>query len=183
MAELEADPDFVARRDGRNRERERRRSERIRAEAPVVEALNGVGVVVESVWDLVNTATPYPDALPVLLAHLQRDYPDRVREGIARALAVRDARFGWDRLIRLYQDEPSGTDTKIGLAAALAAAADREVIGDVITLAQDAKHGQSRLLLLRALKRSKAPEARAALAELEDDPELTGEVRHLLKRR
>lgn len=33
---------------------------------------------------------------------VERPYPDRVREGIARALAVRDAKFGLDVLKRLY---------------------------------------------------------------------------------
>jgi hypothetical protein len=99
----------------------------------------------------------YPDALPILLEHLGRPYPDRVREGIARALAVRDAKFGWEALTRVYRHEEAGTDAKDGLAAAIAAVADDEVIDQVIGLARDATHGDSRLLLLRALARSKDP--------------------------
>jgi len=122
------------------------------------------------VWDLVNSDEPYPEALPILLAHLQRPYPGRVREGIARALAVRDARFGWDVLIRLYEEEPGDSDAKKGLAAAIAAASDDEVLDDVIAMANDARHGESRLLLLRALERSKKPRAKEALTELSGDP-------------
>ena len=49
-----------------------------------------VGVEIDSVWDLVNTAEPYPAALPVLMEHLERDgYPDRVMESLGRALAVK----------------------------------------------------------------------------------------------
>jgi len=131
----------------------------------LIEELGQAGFAVESASDLVNTSAPYPEALPILLAHLERPYPDRIREGIARALAVRDAKFGWDSLTALYRREPAGTDTKDGLAVALAAASYEEVIGDVVDLARDERHGESRLLLLSALKRSKDPKARAALEQ------------------
>jgi hypothetical protein len=118
----------------------------------LIQELRQAGFAVESAWDLVNTSAPYPEALPILLAHLQRPYPDRVREGIARALAVLDAKFGWEVLTALYRREPAGTGTKDGLAVALAAASYDDVIGDVIELARDERHGASRLLLLSGLK-------------------------------
>jgi len=150
-----------------------------RAQAPLIADLKAVGYEVESVWDLVNTAMPYPEALPVLLDHLQRDYPSRVREGIARALATRP-KFAWDILTRLYRDEPEG-EVKDGIAVALCAAADNEVIGDVIALARDRRHGSSRLLLLRALKRSSDPRAHATLMDLATDPDLKKEIEVILK--
>lgn len=181
MAELEADPDFVAHRDQRKHELELQRSQWRTAEIPLRQALQSAGIDVQSVWDLVNTATPYPEALPILLEHLDRPYPDRVREGIARALAVRDAKFGWAQLVHHYQAEPDGSDAKDGLAAAIAAVADGEVVDDVIGLAQDRQHGASRLLLLKALRRSHDPRARAALEQFLRDPQLAIEVRRLLK--
>jgi len=132
---------------------------------------------------LVNTVAPYPDALPILLKHLRRPYPDRVREGIARALAVRDAKFGWDELTALYIAEPEGTNAKRGLAVALAAVSHKAVLDDVIALAHDRRHGTSRLHFLRALRRSRDPRARQAFEDLESDPQLQSEVRRLLKRR
>lgn len=154
-----------------------------RAEGPLVEELRAAGFEVESAWDLVNTSTPYPSALPILLEHLERPYPDRVREGIARALAVRDAKFGWETLARLYREEPAGSDAKDGLAVALAAASDDEVVDEFISLARDPAHGESRILLLRGLKRSRAPQARAALEEFSGDPVLGQEARALLSGR
>lgn len=164
----------------RAEEIEARAAEWRRAEAPLVEELREAGFEVDSAWDLVNTATPYPAALPILLAHLGRSYPDRVREGIARALAVRDAKFGWVTLVRLYREEEAGTDAKDGLAVALAAASDDEVVDEVISLARDRAHGGSRLLLLRGLKRARVAEARGALEEFADDPVLGQEARALL---
>lgn len=182
MVRLKADPEWVAAREREERERERKAAEWRRAEAPVAEELRAAGYAVESAWDLMNTAEPYPEAVPILLKHLERPYPDRVREGIARALAVDEARYGWDSLKRLYQKEPTGTDAKDGLAVALGEVADDEVIGDVIALARDARHGTSRLLLLSALERSQDPRARKTLMELGSDPEVYKEVQVILKR-
>lgn len=56
------------------------------------------------------------------------------------------------------------------------------LIGDVIALARDKREGPSRVLLLRALLRSKDPRARAALLDLRDDPDLTKEIEVILRR-
>lgn len=182
MAELEADPEYIAETARTDEELASKESEWRKAEAPLVEELRAAGFGVDSAWDLVNTSTPYPAALPILLEHLQRPYPDRVREGIARALAVRDARFGAEKLIRLYREEQPGTDAKAGLAVAIGEATDDDVIDDVIALASDPVHGTSRVLMLDALARSNAPQARAALEAIAEDAAVGGEARQLLKR-
>jgi hypothetical protein len=182
MAELEADPEYVAERQRREAELQRKAEEWRRAEAPLAAELRDAGFDVDSAWDLVNTSTPYPEALPILLEHLERPYPDRVREGIARALAVRDAEFGAGVLIRLYREEPTGTDAKDGLAVAIGEAANDEVIDEVIELAGDPAQGTSRVLLLDALARSDAPRARAALEALAEDSAIGQEARALLHR-
>lgn len=181
-AELASDPDYAAQQERADVELRRKRAVLREAEAPLVAELQDAGIDVESAWDLVNSSTPYPEALPILLKHLARQYPDRVREGIARALAVRDAEFAWEPLARLYRQETAGSDAKDGLAVALAAASDDAVIDDLISLARDSAHGESRLLLLRALKRSRSPLARAALEEFTEDPALAEEARRLLGR-
>lgn len=182
MAKLNADPEFVAKRAREEEERLKREAEYRRAEAPLVDELRAAGFQVQSAWDLVNTPGSYPKAVPILLAHLPRPYPAAVREGIARALAVPDTKApGWNALIRLYIDEREDR-VRSGLAAAIAAASDDEVIGDVIALARDARHGSSRLLLLSALERSADPRARAALMDLGTDPDLTKEIQVILRR-
>lgn len=181
MARLQADPEFVARRAKEEEERQQRAAECRRAEAPLVEDLRAAGYAVESAWDLVNTPGSYPKAVPLLLAHLPRPYPGPVREGIARALAVPEAKVGWSVLTRLYRDEQDKR-AKDGLAVAIAAASDEDVIGDVITLVRDTRHGPSRLLLLGALERSVDPRAKATLTNLRTDPELQKEVQLILRR-
>jgi len=56
------------------------------------------------------------------------------------------------------------------------------VIDDVIALAQDARIGGSRILLLGALERSASRRARAALMELGTDPDLMKEIPVILRR-
>ena len=166
-------------------EKDREREEQVEAwriaEAPLVEELRASGLSdVRSSWDLVARSTPYPDALPILVSHLERPYPDRVREGIARALAVPDARFAWANLITLYRAEPAGTDAKDGLAVALAATADNSVTSDLIKVVMDQSNGSSRVLLLAALTHG---DGRAILEGLTGDPSLGAEAKRLLARR
>jgi hypothetical protein len=181
MAKLNADPEFVATRAQAEEERRAREAELRRAEAPLVEALRAAGIAVTSVWDLVNTEAPYAAALPILIDHLQRPYPAVVREGIARALAVPEARLGWDILIRQYRDE---TETRVrdGLAAAIAVATDVDSIDEVYGLVSDVRNGPSRLLLLSALEHSTDPRSRATLMNLGTDPDLAKEIQVILRR-
>lgn len=183
MAELEADPTFRAQQREREQLRLRDAGELARAEAPLLRALTEVGLDVKSVWDLVNRATRhYPEAVPVLIDHIQRPYPDTVRAGIARALTVAEARPRWDFFMELYRKE-RGRHAKEGLAVALSGIATDEVIGDVIALAKDQNNGPSRVLLLSSLESSKDPRAHQALVELGTDPELRKQVHIILRRK
>jgi hypothetical protein len=181
MEKLIAEPDFVAQREQAEQARVDQEAQWRRAEAPLVTALRAAGFSVSSAWDFVNTAEPYPDALPILFEHLERAYPGAIREGIARALAVPESLARWDLLARLYRTERDPR-AKDGLAVAIAAAADDSVLEDLISLAQDPANGPSRLLLLTALERSIAPRARAALMMLGTDPQLADEVQQILRR-
>jgi hypothetical protein len=190
MDKLNSDPEWVARKKERDEALQRVLDERKRLEAPLVKDLNVAGCPVQSVWDLVNTKELYPGALPILLDHLMRPYPDRigdypsmVREGIARALGVPEAKFAWEQLVRLYKEEKDES-ARNGLAVAVAniALAHKELVEQVIPLAKDPSLGSSRLLLLIALERSPEPRARSTLMELGTDPDLKKEIQVILKR-
>ena len=159
LKELEADPAYREMRARQERLGDEL-MERVRiAEAPLVEDLHAVGAKAGSVWTLVNTRSPYPAAIPVLLEHLQRDYMPEVREGIARALAVPEASWAWDILLTLFNQEPLGgrRNVKWALGCALSGAATDEVIDKIIGLVQDTSVGENRLALLDALARSRYP--------------------------
>ncbi len=185
MDRLAADPAHQATVAAREASR-RALWERLRiAEAPLIEALGAVGVLVKSVWDLVNTKARYPAAVPVLLEHFERDYPPEVREGIARALAVPEASWAWDVLLAYFRREPDGgrLNIKWALACALSGAATDDVLDQVIRLVRDPAVGENRLALLSALARSKEPMAREVLEDMRTDKQLSREIRLLLGRK
>jgi hypothetical protein len=182
IARLDADPDYVARKKERDDAIEHKAQEYARAEAPLVQELRAAGAQVSSVWDLVNAKTRYPQLVSILFAHLDRPYPDKVREGIARALAVPESRSRWDQLVTRYLAEADTTATgvKWALHSAIAAAADGTVLDTLIRLACDRRHGRNRALFIDALARIDDPRARAALAELASDPDLAGDVQRVM---
>lgn len=124
-----------------------------KAEEPLVQALESIGCPVKFVWGLVNTAKPYPEAIPVLVDYLRPAYPSRIKEGIIRALAVPDSRPYWPVLVDLLDTAPSSPDNlRWAAACALNGAADESVIDDVIRIIKDDNLGfdlpHSWLLLL-----------------------------------
>lgn len=182
LAKLQSDPAYLARIKEQERIRDDRASQWREAEIPLLADLETTGTKVASIWDLVNTSAKYEKAIPVLLKHLLLPYPDRVREGIARALAVPEARFAWPTLLAEYRKVRVGgvegirLGVKDGLAAAIAVTATESVLEELIALAKDRSHGSSRLLLLSPLRKSKNQLAKQALRELATDPDLSKEI-------
>jgi HEAT repeat protein len=184
QAQLEADPEYQARKRLFDAERAADDEACQKAEEPLVEALKAAGFGVSSVWDFVNTTESYTAALPILLEHLQQNYPDKVREGIARAMAVPESRFAWQPLLSLFRRDfdqnPNGVKWAIGCA--LGAAADDEVVSDLVELFRDTRHGVNRLAFIDGLARSRSANARAALEAGRADPQLTKEISRVLDR-
>jgi len=168
----------------REEEQQRKVSEWRKAEIPIIEALRSRGFEVKSVWDLVNTKRRYPDAVPVLLEHLTQSFPERVREGIARALAVPEARSGWPILLETFRRETDTTTVgvKWALALALGATGTDEVLDDVFALLRDKRLGENRVPLLQILCRSNDPRSFELLNELKDDESIGRDVKLALRK-
>ena len=105
--QLLADPGYVARLAKRDHDLSQIWEQDDRAEEPLVKSLRAGGAEIESVWDLVNTRERYPKLIPILLTHLKRESHPKVLEGIARALAVPEARVGWTQLVSRFCEEPT----------------------------------------------------------------------------
>lgn len=183
------------------REQERQASvARIRVEeASLVAELQATGLKIQSVGDLINMRERYGAAIPILLKHLRMPYSDVVREGIARSLAVAEPEVqkAWPILVEEYRKAPMGWgikgpgDTKEfqlgakdGLACALSVAVTDETLEELVALAKDRTQGESRVLLLSALKkrRDKNPLAKHAIEDLASDPDLEKEIASWRKR-
>jgi len=184
MAELEADPERVAARDARDREIELDETASRKQQVPLRADLSAVGVRVADVWELVNTAEPYPTAIPVLVEHLHREYDVGVREGIARALAVTDAAPYWDEIMKLFRaSDPDQVRIYQGLAAALSGMATRHQLRQVRDVLRDRSVGGGRGFFLSTLTRLRAPDRWDLIGEFAEDPEIGAEARHLLHQR
>jgi len=180
---LRSDPAYRAQTAAVEAERQERARELRRAEQPIVADLRAAGVDVESVWDLVNSSDPYPDALPILLNHLLRGgYPDRVMEGLGRALAVKPAATVWYTLRELYM-KAEGRGGEEGLAVALAASATPDHIDALITLLDETSRGSTRIHFLRPIKRLGGERGLEVLRSLQRDPLFGKEARALVKGR
>jgi hypothetical protein len=179
---LRTDPAYRAQTEAGAAERQERAEELRRAEQPIVADLRAAGVGVESVWDLVNTSEPYPDALPILLNHLQRGgYPDRVMESLGRALAVKPAAPAWETLRELYL-KAEGRGEEEGLAVALAASATADHLEALIALLDETSRGSTRIHFLRPIKRVGGKRGLDVLMSLQADRLFGKEARGLLKR-
>jgi len=150
-------------------------------ELPLLRDLSRVGIEVESVWDLVNSSEQYAAAIPVLLEHLRRPYSSKILAGIARAVAVPEARDAWDDLVSLYRNEMD-EHLKEALAVAVAAIADDSVMEELVALIMDSKQGPSRVLLMNTMQDARACLSDEAIRKLTRDPDLGTIATRLLKR-
>lgn len=159
LRELANDPEYLAMRIKMDAEHEAAKERGRIEEAMLLADLRRVGYRLESVWDFVNSADSYPEAIPVLLDHLRRPYSDIHREGIARALTVREARgLAGPAMIDLLRDETvTGAQLRWALANALTIVADRADRDGIKALIDVEKSDDVRDRLKRALKTAAKP--------------------------
>lgn len=171
MDQLANDPEFQARERAEEERRLAREREQNEIERPLVADLEEVGApVTESVYDLVNTSEPYPQALPVLMRHLEAGgYPPVIMEGIGRALAVRDSIGYWDRLRACYENAQSEPEQD-GVAIALSACATADHVDDLIELLTDDTQGEVRVFFVKTLGKLGGERGRRVIESLVDDP-------------
>ena len=154
MLQLQDDPEFVRNNAERMARQEALAGQLRIQEEPLLRELAGIGVVVESVWDLVNTAADYSPAIPILGRHLQQPYHQRIVEGIARALTTKKAQglAGSAILQKLKQaDEPS-PETRWALANALVVVADASLASEILIITEDKRFADIRHMLLLVLQ-------------------------------
>ena len=180
---LRSDPEYRAKVEAVEAERQERARGLREAEQPILADLRVVGIEVESVWELVNTAEPYPAALPVLVEHLERGgYPDRVLESLGRALAVGPAHPYWTRLRELYL-RAAGPGEREGLAVALAASATTAELERLVALLDEEAGEDTRIHFLRTILKVGGDKGREVIESLRSHPVFSKEASALLKKR
>jgi len=179
MSQLESDPEWVAQRDERDRQR-RRRVEQNRHDAePLRRELCELGLQVESVADLYNRRMPYTPAIPLLIEWLPRIENPDVKESLVRALSVPEARpSAATPMIREFSaaHDSSGLGLRWAIGNSLAVVADDSVFEQIAELAQDRRWGRAREMIAVALGNmdTHRDEAINVLRRLLDDEEVAG---------
>lgn len=183
LDKLEKDPEWVARRDAQELEIQENELKGRLEERELVEDLAAVGVQAGSAWDLVNRANDYDHGIPVLIKHLHRNYTDRTKEGIARALAIPAASAFWSELVDEFKKavRENQPDTTMGLAVALGNIirsknhTDKQV-EEALEIIEDPQFGPNRLLILIGFRRRKSEVTPALIEKLRFDPDLSTEI-------
>jgi hypothetical protein len=129
------------------------------AEQPLLADLHAAGVEIDTIWNLYKQPDSIPAAIPVLLRHLQLDYPARVLEGIASGFAHKAARPWWDELKRLYLAAERDV-VRDGLAAALSTCATKARYDDLLAFVENERSGSS----WRRRQRERDVQRRASVA-------------------
>jgi hypothetical protein len=152
VTRLDADPEYQASRRKREAELTTIWEQRRQDESALVRELRESGFQIGSVYDLVNTAAEYRDALPVLVRHLDVSHTGYIREGIIRALTVKygglEVEAGLLRQFYAEQDD----DIRWALANALKVA---------MPLIRRKKHPEIKSVYERSKRPNKSPETNA----------------------
>jgi hypothetical protein len=171
---LDRDPQYQAMMAEKRRQWAEQAAIARKDEEPLVAALTTVGwpegvrqcTEARSVWDLVHTAVPYPHLLETLADHITRPYSKSTKNGIARALAVLEAR-GTQVPQVLMGELKNETDPNEGpnsyrwaLINTLVSIGDSSLADDVQQLLADARYESVRFHLQRLAKKLKQPSSR-----------------------
>lgn len=124
-------------------------------EEPMLVDLAKVGCDVDSVWDLVNSDRSYAAAIPTLLDHFHRPYHKDIRNGIVRALTVKEAKgvVSGDIIDALKSEEDA--ENRWVLANALTVVAERANRQAIHTLLDDPAYEDVSERLIEALKQTR----------------------------
>lgn len=127
----------------------------------IASRLAEVGFRVESVFDLVNSKTPYAAAVPVLIDLLPQISDCRLKEGVARALAVEDARPAaagplLRQFVHLKPSSKAEEHLKWAIGFAISRTADESVFDEVVAQLRSPDNGWTRSELVGALERMPA---------------------------
>lgn len=139
-----------------------------------------LGHLIKTAWDLVQTAKPYPDLIPVLIKYLEEEnHSAKFREGIARALATADSFIYFDKILEQYIKTGSQqNEVRWAIGCALAQAAqDQETLNKIEVILFDKKYGRDRAPLIQAIKRMQKKQRMKVIEMAAGDDELKNAIK------
>ncbi|MFI5160402.1 MAG: HEAT repeat domain-containing protein [Sphingobacteriales bacterium] len=125
-------------------------------------------------WIMVNTKHSYPEAIDILIKHIPQNYHDRNKEGIFRALTVKEAKGKANAsLIEEYNKTPKEKDNlRWVIGNAIYIIINKDDVKGVISIVEDKTNGKSRSRFVSALGKIKSEETENVLIDLLEDEEM-----------
>lgn len=144
----------------------------------ICEELSKVGLHINSIYDLVNSDETYPEAMPILINMLPVVKSDRIKEGVARALTIKNAgKEVAQALIKEFASYQTSTETeelvKWAIANAISEVAGKTQFDEVLKLIYDKSNGKSRGPLVNLISKKNSPHALEILIELLKDEDIS----------
>ena len=128
---------------------------------------------------LVNTSERYPEAIPILVDHLDRPYNECIKEAIVRSLAVSEAKgVACQALLNEFYRIPNydlseyrnpawiRCDLKWIIGNTMAVVATKPYEKEIIKIVADEAHAGARSRFIEALRKLKATKAKPILIRL-----------------
>lgn len=157
LGQLANDPEYAALMADRERKRLKFANARKKEMKPIVDAISAVWRRIEWIDDLVHTKESYPEAIPILVEHLQLPYHLAIKDGIARALTCREARGAPAKVVMqelktLSHPKKDEELYQFALVNALVVIGDSSMKADIVGMIQNPGYAKVRGDLKRALK-------------------------------
>lgn len=133
--------------------------------------LRDIGVLTNDIWDFVNTSESYPEAIPLLIKHLEKPYHKRNKEGIVRALAVKEAKgIACQAIINEYnRSDKSDFHYCWTFGNTMNVVINKDYLDQVISIVENPENGESREMFVMALGKFKNNKVREVLFKLLND--------------
>lgn len=160
--------------------------ERAKEYSGLIEDLSSIGIKISSIWDLVNTKEKYPKAIPFLLKYLPHLKYERSKEGIIRALTVKEAKGqAVPLLIKEYLKTPKEKDHfRWVIGNAVFATVTLDDVASIIPIVINIENGWSREMFVFAIGKFKTDEVKNVLLKLmiDKDKEIEQAAMKVLKK-
>jgi hypothetical protein len=174
LTELNINPDYKRFIKDKEQERYKTEEQLRNEEFDIIAQLKNVGLNVSSVWDLVNAKYSYPNAINILINNLQIEYDNKIKEGIIRALSVKEAiGLANPALIEEYNRIPKEEMLlRWTIGNTIYTTITEDSVDSILPIVQDKTNGMSRQMFVLALGKLKSEKAENVLICLLDDDEV-----------
>ncbi len=136
--------------------------------------LSKVGVAVDDIYELVNTKKKYTSAIPTLVKLLSKVNLDNSKEGIIRALSVKEAKgVAGQALLQVYQETSKEKQMLLwAIGNTFETIASDKELDEILKIVNDPENGISRQMFVLSLRNFELSKVETTLIKLLDDDEV-----------